>query len=142
MPQTLEREPIQDLTEVLFRGAGPPVAPARQSRIPRKWMYVAGVFAVIILAAGIVLARRVPAPADATVRVNRTTLAKTISATGRLQALTTVQVGTQVSGTISEIYADFNGEVKKGQVIARLDPGQLQAQLTQATANLTGAQAS
>src|SRR6185503_8465864 len=64
------------------------------------------------------------------------------SATGRLQALTTVQVGTQVSGTISEMYVDFNGQVKKGQIIARLDPSQLQAQLTQVTANLTGAQAS
>jgi HlyD family secretion protein len=70
------------------------------------------------------------------------TIARTISATGKLQALTTVQVGTQVSGTISEIYVDFNSQVKKGQVIARLDPSQLQAQLTQVSANLTGAQAS
>ena len=99
-------------------------------------------FAVIVLATGVAWMKKAPAPAYGTARVKRTTIAKTISATGRLQALTTVQVGTQVSGTISEIYADFNSEVKKGQVIAKLDPGQLQAQLTQASANLTGSQAS
>jgi HlyD family secretion protein len=142
MPQTLEREPIQDLTDVLFKAPGPPAAPAKHPLIRRKWMYVAGVFAIVILAAGIALMKRSPIPAYGTARVKRTTLAKTISATGRVQALTTVQVGTQVSGTISEIHADFNSEVKKGQVIARLDPGQLQAQLTQVSANLTGAQAS
>jgi HlyD family secretion protein len=81
-------------------------------------------------------------PAYGTAKVSRGTVAKTVSATGKLQALTTVQVGTQVSGTISEIFVDFNSQVKKGQVIARLDPSQLQAQLTQVTANLTGAQAS
>jgi HlyD family secretion protein len=74
--------------------------------------------------------------------VQRQDIAKTITATGKLQALTTVQVGTQVSGTVSDIYVDFNSQVKKDQVIARLDPSQLQAQLTQAQANLTSAQMS
>jgi multidrug resistance efflux pump len=52
-----------------------------------------------------------------------------------------VQVGTQVSGTVSELHADFNDHVKAGQVIARLDPSQIEAQLQQAKANLAAAQA-
>ena len=65
----------------------------------------------------------------------------TVGATGTLQAVTTVQVGSQVSGNISWLGADFNSIVKKGQVIARLDPSLFQAQLQQAKANLAQAQA-
>jgi HlyD family secretion protein len=82
-----------------------------------------------------------PAPAFAKTTVSRGTVQKTISATGRLQALRTVQVGTQVSGTLSEIYVDFNSKVKKGEVIARIDPSNLQAQLTQALGNQASVQA-
>lgn len=73
--------------------------------------------------------------------VERGDIVKTITATGKLQAVVTVQVGSQVSGRISEIYVDFNSRVKKGQIIARLDPSLLQAQLEQARANLANAQA-
>ena len=55
--------------------------------------------------------------------------------------MTTVQVGTQVSGTISQLYADYNSQVKKDEVIARLDPSQMQAQLAQATATWMSTQA-
>jgi len=81
------------------------------------------------------------APAYTVVSVRRGNLATTISATGKVQAVTTVQVGTQVSGTVSELHADFNDHVKAGQVIARLDPSQIEAQLQQAKANLAAAQA-
>jgi HlyD family secretion protein len=64
----------------------------------------------------------------------------TVGATGTLQAVTTVQVGTQVSGTIQALYADFNSLVKKGQVLARLDPSLFQTQIEQARANLIRAQ--
>jgi HlyD family secretion protein len=74
-------------------------------------------------------------------RVDRGDVVKTISATGKLEAVVTVEVGSQVSGRIAEIQADFNGRVKKGQVIARLDPALFQAQLDQAQANLANAQA-
>ena len=53
-------------------------------------------------------------PGYATAAVGRRTIARTIRATGSLQALTTVQVGTQVSGTVAELYADFNSRVNKG----------------------------
>jgi HlyD family secretion protein len=102
------------------------------------------VLAGVITAAGAAwrAVARPSAPAFETAAVERETLRKTISATGKLQALTTVQVGTQVSGTISEIYVDYNSPVTRGQVIARLDTANLQAQLTQAIANQTSAQAS
>ena len=80
-------------------------------------------------------------PAWSASEVRRGTVTKSISATGKLDALTTVNVGSQVSGTLSELYVDFNSPVKKGQIIARLDSSQLEAQLTQATANQLSATA-
>jgi HlyD family secretion protein len=65
----------------------------------------------------------------------------TVGATGTLQAVTTVQVGSQVSGNIAWLGADFNSIVKKGQVIAKLDPSLFQAQVDQAKANLARSQA-
>ncbi|HEX7779783.1 MAG TPA: efflux RND transporter periplasmic adaptor subunit, partial [Vicinamibacterales bacterium] len=62
---------------------------------------------------------------------------QTVRATGTLEAVTTVAVGTQVSGVVSWLGADFNSMVRKGQVIARLEPSLLQAQVEQARANLT-----
>jgi HlyD family secretion protein len=76
-----------------------------------------------------------------TARVERGNLRNTVTATGTLQAVTTVQVGSQASGTISALYADFNSTVKKGQVVAQLDPATAQAQVQQARANLEQARA-
>ena len=64
-----------------------------------------------------------------------------VSTTGSLQAVTTVQVGSQVSGNISYLGADFNSIVKAGQVIAKLDPSLVQAQVDQTKANVTKTQA-
>src|SRR5437588_4265292 len=74
-------------------------------------------------------------------KVERGNLRNTVTATGTLQAVTTVQVGSQASGTISALYADFNSKVKKGQTIAQLDPSVTQAQVQQARANLEQAKA-
>ena len=68
-------------------------------------------------------------------------ITSTISATGKLNAVEMVEVGTQVSGTIKEIYADYNSAVKKGQLIALLDPDVLQSKVDEAKANLALAQA-
>ena len=76
-----------------------------------------------------------------TARVERGNLRNTVTATGTLQAVTTVQVGSQASGTISALYADFNSVVKKGQVVAQLDPAVAKAQVDQARANLEQAKA-
>src|SRR5919202_4060094 len=76
-----------------------------------------------------------------TAPITRGDITDTVGATGTLQAVTTVQVGSQVSGNIQWLGADFNSIVKKGQVIARLDPSLFDAQLQQARANLGQAQA-
>ncbi len=81
------------------------------------------------------------APTVTTAAVTRGDVFETVGATGTLAAVTTVQVGTQVSGTIQALYADFNSLVRKGQVLARLDPSLFQTQIEQARANLIRAQA-
>ena len=75
-------------------------------------------------------------------KVERGSLRNTVTATGALQAVTTVQVGSQASGTISALYVDFNSVVKKGQVVAQLDPSVAKAQVDQSRANLQQARAS
>ena len=68
--------------------------------------------------------------------VTRGAVVTTIEATGTLEAVTTVQVGSQVSGTIKTLHADFNSEVRQGQVIAELDPSLFETQVEQAQATL------
>jgi HlyD family secretion protein len=74
-------------------------------------------------------------------RVDRGDVAVTISATGTLNAVTTVQVGSQVSGTIARLYADFNSDVRQGQLLAQLDPTFLQATVNEQRANVERASA-
>ena len=88
------------------------------------------------------LARRRDSIEYRTVAVERGDVNATISATGNPNAVVTVQVGSQVSGTILALFADFNTKVKKGELIARIDPAPFQAKVDQAQANLDAAQAS
>jgi HlyD family secretion protein len=74
-------------------------------------------------------------------KIERGSVQSTVSATGTLNAVTTVSVGTQVSGQVSELLVDFNDHVKKGQLLARIDPTLAQAAVTDAQANLEKAQA-
>jgi len=69
------------------------------------------------------------------------TLTQSVTATGTVQPVDTVSVGTQVSGTIQKVYVDFNSVVKKGQLLAQLDKSLLQAQVAQINANLLSARA-
>lgn len=64
-----------------------------------------------------------------------------VTASGTVNPVTTVQVGTQVSGTLKSLYADFNSRVKKGQIIAQIDPEMFEAQVEQARANASKADA-
>ena len=73
--------------------------------------------------------------------VSRGEIEETVTATGTVNPVTTVQVGTQVSGTIKTIYADFNSRVRKGQLIAQIDPTFFETQLAQAQANTDHAEA-
>jgi HlyD family secretion protein len=76
-----------------------------------------------------------------TEKVVRGDIEETITATGTVNPITTVLVGTQVSGTIKQIFVDFNSPVKKGQIIAQIDPTTFEAQTEQARANLLSARA-
>ena len=75
------------------------------------------------------------------VTVSRGTVEKTISSTGTLEPMVTVQVGTQVSGQLSEILVDYNDRVTEGQVLARIDPSTLSTAVTQAQISLRKATA-
>src|SRR4030043_693189 len=76
-----------------------------------------------------------------TVNVDRGEISSVITATGTINPVTTVLVGSQVSGTIKDLHADFNSRVNEGQVIAQIDPAIFEAQVEQGRANLLTAQA-
>ncbi len=76
-----------------------------------------------------------------TVKVEKGSITNTVTATGTIQAIKTISVGTQVSGLIDKIYVDFNDVVKKGQVLAKLDTTALRAQLDQSRSQVDQAQA-
>ncbi len=78
----------------------------------------------------------------AQVEITRGDIQSTVSATGTLSALVTVDVGSQLSGLITQLYADFNDEVEAGQVIARIDPVPFETNVAQAKAELAIAEAS
>lgn len=82
-----------------------------------------------------------PASKFRTEKVTRGDIQAAVTATGTVNAVTTVLVGTQVSGRIKAIYADYNAQVKDGQLIAQVDPALFEAQVDQARANLNAAQA-
>ena len=107
----------------------------------RRWLAVAAAALVAIAgAAGYRLASRTEAPRYRTVAVERGPLRAVVSSTGSLNAVIMVLVGSQVSGTIKELHADFNTVVRKGQVIARIDPALFEAAVAQARADLQAAQ--
>jgi len=74
-----------------------------------------------------------------TEKADRGDITQTVTATGTLSAVTTVQVGSQVSGVIARLYADFNSRVKKGQLLAELDPTPFEQQVEQRQADVTKA---
>jgi HlyD family secretion protein len=103
---------------------------------------VAVVCLVTVSAGAYLYARALAArPVYRTAPVTRGPMASAVSATGTLNAVITVQVGSQVSGQIKELFVDFNSAVTKGQVIARINPDLFEAQVHQAQAQLDAAQA-
>jgi HlyD family secretion protein len=104
---------------------------------------ILGALLVVLLAAGLFfyLSQGNNGPKFKTQTVARGDIRATVTATGTMNAVTTVLVGTQVSGTIKTLYVDFNSPVKKGQILAQIDPSTFQAQVDQAKANLLAARA-
>ena len=97
--------------------------------------------AVLSVLALIVFRGKGEEPQFRTERVSRGDVLSTVTATGTVNPVTTVLVGTQVSGTIKGLYVDFNSPVKKGKMIARIDPALFEAQVNQAKANSLSAKA-
>ena len=82
------------------------------------------------------------APKYRLAKLERGPLTATVSSTGTLNPVTSVQVGTQVSGQIKELFVDFNSPVKQGQLIARIDPETFQYRVRQAEADLEASRSS
>src|SRR6266852_5258721 len=105
-----------------------------------KWLILAGLAAVIGLFAAFGL-NRGGAAQHFTAKVERGEIDDVVEATGTINAVITVQVGSQVSGTIAKLNVDFNSRVHKGNVVALIDPALFQGALLQATADLENARA-
>ena len=110
----------------------------------RRVLCMAGiVVAAGVITAGYLYTQGIGArPAFRTATVTRGPLTAAVSATGTLNAVVTVLVGSQISGQVKELQADFNSQVKKGQVIARIDPETFEAKVHQARAQVEAAKAS
>ena len=107
----------------------------------KRWLPRIIVIALVAGAVAFVVVKKPWAKSEdsisfSTVTVSKGNIAAQVTANGTLSAVTTVQVGAQVSGRVVELHADFNDKVKKGQVIARLDDVVLKSQIDQAAANL------
>jgi HlyD family secretion protein len=108
--------------------------------LKRPWLIV-GLVVVAIAVYAAFKFRSNEQPKYFTTKVDRGEIRQVVEATGTINAVTTVQVGSQVSGTISRLNADFNSRVKKGQVVAQIDPSLFQGSLLQAKADLANAKA-
>ncbi|MFA6054639.1 MAG: efflux RND transporter periplasmic adaptor subunit [Thermodesulfovibrionales bacterium] len=107
----------------------------------KKVLIVSAVVIILAIAAYFFLRGNNNEPQFRTEKVVKGDIVMAVTATGTVNPVTTVLVGTQVSGTIKEIYVDYNSPVRKGQLIARIDPAPFEAQVDQAKANLLSAQA-
>jgi HlyD family secretion protein len=110
------------------------------SRKRRTWLLIVTIATGIAVTAA-VFGKRTKTGDYITARVDRGNVDVIVSATGTVQAVTTVEIGTQVSGTVSWLGADFKSKVKRGQVIAKLDPAIFLAQVDNQQAALRNAQA-
>jgi HlyD family secretion protein len=134
-------EQILSLPRETGEAGHPPPARQHIKKWKRKWV-ILGALAVCAALAAWAILRGQDGVEYRTTTVDRGDVEATVTATGSLNAVVTVQVGSQVSGNIFELDADFNTRVKKDQLVARIDPQIFQAQVNQAKAALAAAQAS
>ncbi len=127
---------VAELTVRPPESAPPPQIVKRSRPKWAKWALVMGVVAA--LGIGVQLWRMHAQNANGyeTVAVDRGTIQASVTAGGAVNAVVDVQVGSQVSGNIKALYADFNTKVTKGQLVALIDPQAFQAQVDQAQAAL------
>lgn len=119
-------------------------SPRRRGRLPRPVLY--GLAALAVLIAGFagwqLLKPKAPKDPYRTEAVTQGDITKSVSASGSLQALVTVDVGSQISGQILQVFVDFNDQVRRGQVLATLDPETYVSRLRQGEAEIVARQAS
>ncbi len=107
----------------------------------KKIIIAVVIFLMILIGIIIFFKKSDKSPQYLTQPVDRGEILATVSATGTVNAITTVLVGTQVSGTVKQLFVDYNSQVKKGQLLAQIDPSTFEAQVAQARANVMLAQA-
>lgn len=116
--------------------------PAGLHRSPLKWLVSIAVISVIAIAGWLIFANGESQSVHyKTANVSRGSLSITVTATGTLEPVNQVEVGSEISGTINAVLVDFNDRVKQGQVLARMNTDQLQAKVDQAKASLNLARA-
>ncbi|PYS37015.1 MAG: hypothetical protein DMG14_22715 [Acidobacteria bacterium] len=113
----------------------------RQLLTKKKALIAAGLVIVAAILAFSARKQRTTASQYFTAQVESGPLRKVVNATGVVQTVVTVQVGSQISGQVEELYADFNSIVKRGQLLAKLDPRNFQAQVENAQASVAAARA-
>ena len=108
----------------------------------KTWLIILGIVVLAIVCLIIVKATK-SSKKELVIRthvVGQYTVENTVTATGTIEPVETVEVGTQVSGKVEKIYVDFNDEVKKGQLLAELDKLTLNQNVSRAKASLTSAE--
>jgi HlyD family secretion protein len=113
----------------------------RQLLTKKKALIALGLVVVVAILAYSARRQRTPTSQFFTAQVENGPLRNVVNATGVVQTVVTVQVGSQVSGQVEELYADFNSVVKRGQLLAKLDPRNFQAQVENAEASVAAARA-
>src|SRR5207245_5550771 len=103
--------------------------------------WLALIIALLIVASVVRQCRNDGAANYQTASVTHGAITQAVTATGTLNPVVNVQVGSQVSGNIAKLFVDFNSQVKAGQVVAQIDPALFQATVTQAEGDLANAQA-
>lgn len=109
-------------------------------KIKKRYLAVAAIILVIVVLLLVVVKNKKSIKYN-TEKIERCTITQVVEASGTINPVNIVSVGSTVSGLIKEIYVDFNSEVKKGQVLAQIDPANFQASVDQATAQINSAKA-
>ncbi len=106
-----------------------------------KKRYIALIGIIIAIAVVLILFLKNGSTKYITKEIAKGTITEYVEASGTIKPINTIAVGTQVSGTVARIYVDYNSQVKKGQLLAELDPSLFQSNVDQSTAKLNNAQA-